>query len=32
MEWWKVFGANKEDMEYICADILNLYETPSIDA
>mmetsp|Transcript_48815 Transcript_48815/g.35930 ORF Transcript_48815/g.35930 Transcript_48815/m.35930 type:complete len:80 (+) Transcript_48815:773-1012(+) len=31
LEWWKVFGANLEDIKYVCADVMNLFEMERID-
>lgn len=31
LEWWKIFGVKFEDMEYVMADILNLYQQPKIN-
>lgn len=31
LEWWKIFGVKFEDMEYIMATILELYEMKGDD-
>lgn len=32
MEWWKIFGVKIDDINFICAELLNLYETPILRA
>ena len=31
LPWWKIFGASQEDIEYVVASILELYQTQFID-
>jgi hypothetical protein len=32
LEWWKIFGVIIEDINYVSAEILNLYKEAAIDS